>query len=261
MANRTPSHVGRVPHVMTTWKRVIVAILLFGISFGYVEAAVVVYLHSLPSASPQREEPFEPIAWMAQFTSSGAGYEDLLRTELLREAATLIMLAGVALVAARNIRQWLAAFVIAFGAWDISYYAWLKALVDWPRSVFTWDVLFLLPVPWASQVLAPLVVSVSMIAAGMILFRRDEDCCALRPGWFHWALIFGGGAVVILSFTLDFHGLLAGRQPETFRWPLFALGEVAGFSGFLRAVWINGRTSQQVESGEYACETPPPSVA
>ena len=55
---------------------------------------------------------------------------------------------AVALAVARNAGDWAAAFVIAFGAWDITFYVVLKVLLDWPASLFTWDILFLIPVPW-----------------------------------------------------------------------------------------------------------------
>src|SRR5260370_7926441 len=89
-----------------------------------------------------------------------------------REAATIVMLAAIALAGADNAGQWAAAFAIAFGTWDIAFYAFLKLLLDWPASLLTWDILFLIPIPWVGPVLAPVIVSASMIAAGLWHLRR-----------------------------------------------------------------------------------------
>ncbi len=60
----------------------------------------------------------------------------------------MLMLGPVALAIARNARQWTAAFAIAFGVWDIVFYVCLQLLLGWPASLLTWDILFLIPVPW-----------------------------------------------------------------------------------------------------------------
>lgn len=233
-----------MPAGTLAWKRLVGALLLFGISFGYVEAAGVVYLNSIYSPSPQQpNHPVKPIELLIWITSAGPANHARLRTEMFREGATLIVLAAVALVAARSTEQWLAAFLVAFGAWDISYYAFLKALVGWPQSVLNEDVLFLLPVPWAAPVLAPVIVSISMIAAGTVLLRRDHNGHALRLGRFGWAMTAAAGLILVLSFTWDFRSLTAGRQPQTFRWLLFGFGEFVGWSGLLHCFWQTSNDS------------------
>jgi hypothetical protein len=47
----------------------------------------------------------------------------------------------------RSFREWLAGFLIAFGVWDIFCYVFLKLLISGPASLWTWDILFLLPNP------------------------------------------------------------------------------------------------------------------
>jgi hypothetical protein len=58
--------------------------------------------------------------------------ERLAITELLRELATLVMLAGVGVVAGRNFPERFAWFIFSFGVWDIFYYVFLKLLIGWP---------------------------------------------------------------------------------------------------------------------------------
>jgi hypothetical protein len=221
-------------------KRLIAALLLFGISFGYVEAAVVVYLRSI--YKPLRQQfypdlpPDEPVPLLSieDVQSAGPDHLQRVRIELGREIGTLIMLAAVALLAARNAQQWLAAFLIVFGAWDISFYAFLKVIIHWPQSLLTWDVLFLVPVPWIAPVLAPVLVSISMIAAGVIIFWSAERGSALRLGLSDWAFLFASGLILVLAFTWEFRNAMAGRPPVTFNWPLFALGEAAGAIVFVK---------------------------
>jgi hypothetical protein len=243
---------------MTAPKRLIAALLLFGISFGYVEAAVVVYLRSM--YKPLREHfypdvpPDQPVPLLSidQLRSAGPDHLQRVRIELGREIGTLVMLAAVALLAARNIEQWLAAFLIAFGAWDISFYAFLKAIIHWPQSLLTWDVLFLVPVPWIAPVLAPVLVSVSMIAAGVIILWRDERASALRLGLYDWAMLLASSLILVLAFTWDFRGAMAGKLPATFNWPLFALGEGAGAIVFIKALasWRSQQTAEAALSRE-----------
>ena len=104
-----------------------------------------------------------------QVRAAGPDMVRLVGTEVAREAATLLMLGAVAAAVGGNFRQWFAFFLLAFGAWDISYYAFLKVLIDWPKSLLTWDVLFLIPVPWSGPVLAPALVALTMVGTGLRL--------------------------------------------------------------------------------------------
>src|ERR1043166_3119153 len=83
--------------------------------------------------------------------------------ELWREAATLVMLAAVGLLAGRTWRRRAGYAALAFGVWDIFYYVFLRVISGWPRTLFDWDVLFLLPLPWWGPVLAPVSIAVLMI--------------------------------------------------------------------------------------------------
>jgi hypothetical protein len=217
------------------------ALLLFGIAFGYVEAAVVVYLRAVlepvrhASFRPEEDDGVFPLLTTKQIEEAGPDYVRALDVEAGREAATLFMLAAAGLAVACNFRTWLAGFMISFGVWDIFYYVFLRLLVRWPDSLMTWDILFLLPVPWVGLVISPVIVSLSMIATGGAILWREE---AGRPIEFraaHWAAIFGGGLTVIVAFCWDWRHAAAGGLPHQFNWPLFALGEAIGLASFLHA--------------------------
>jgi len=226
--------------------RTFLALVLFGVAFAYVEAAVVVYLRTI--LAPIREETFHAVAHNELFPlltaehlqTAGPKYVRLLETELGRELATLAMLAAAGLAIAGNFRQWLAGFMIAFGVWDIFYYVFLRLLIGWPASLGTWDILFLVPVPWLGPIIAPIVVSLSMVlAGGLILWRETEN----RPIQFYrsdWALIFAGGLTIIVAFCWDWRNASAGGWPNTFNWPLFVVGEAIGAAGFIRALVMSG---------------------
>jgi len=223
--------------------RVLTALVLFGVAFAYVEAAVVVYLRAHYDPIRHGVHPKEasgelfPMLRLEHLEAAGPQYTHMLWTELGRELATLVMLAAMGLAIGRNLREWLAGFMIAFGVWDIFFYVFLKLLIDWPASVWTWDILFLLPVPWVGPVISPVLVSVSMIVAGAAIFWRESHGRPIRFRWFHWLAIIGGGLIVIVAFCWDWRNTAAGGWPNPFNWPLFIVGEAIGLAGFAHAYW------------------------
>lgn len=179
-----------------------------------VEAAVVVYLRAL--------SPVEaPLAALQAVIPTR-----LIVIEMYREATTIIMLLAVAVLAGRDHWQRFLVFAFAFGTWDVFYYLWLWVFLGWPPSLLTWDVLFLIPVPWIAPVLAPVIVSVCLVAGSLWLLERQSRETGAIHGlpWFAWALGGAGGALVLLSFTLDSRAALAGGRAPDYRWGLFGTG-------------------------------------
>src|SRR5207245_11701162 len=116
-----------------------------------------------------------------------------------------------------------------FGVWDLSFYAFLKLLIHWPASLLSWDVLFLVPVPWAAPVLAPLLASLSMIGTGLLYLSRDSRGRVMRWSLLNRLGILAGAVIVILTFfTLDFRNISAGGMPHDFHWSLFLFGDTIG---------------------------------
>ena len=229
----------------TKWRRIATGLLLFGISFGYVEAAVVLYLRTLYEPirlrvnSDRTTGDLFPLITRDQLHIAAPGSVRLVGAEVVREAATLLMLSGVALAATDGRKLWLPAFAIAFGTWDLFYYVFLKVLVGWPASLLTWDVLFLIPVPWAAPVLAPVIVSVTIIVTGLVALRRS-----VRMNGLHCFALSLGGCLIVLSFVGDFPNILAGGSPHRFPWAVFASGELLGVSAFLHAYSISTKLNQ-----------------
>ncbi len=209
----------------------------YAVAMAYVESAVVVYLRGVyyPDGF---QFPLAPMPLRA------------IVVEIGREVATIVMLLGVARLASVDAWEWFLLFSVAFSVWDIFYYVWLWVFIAWPPSLFTWDVLFLVPVPWIAPVLAPLVISGALIAGGLWLLRVKSQGVALRFSRRIWGLSFAGGLIVLLSFTLDFEAAMQARQPPPFRWALFAAGVGVGVS----ALWLGIRgldapASRPVASG------------
>jgi len=130
----------------------------FGIAFGHLEAVVVVYIREIIGIIPTPEQLNPEV--MAQLP----GW--LIPVEQTREAATIVMLAALALVAGRYGRQRLGVFLYTFGIWDVIYYVSLKIMLGWPASLATMDCLFLIPVPWYFPVWVPVGIAVLMIIWG-----------------------------------------------------------------------------------------------
>ena len=100
----------------------------------------------------------------------------LFNVEIGREAATMIMLISVALLTVSAARERWAMFLWAFAIWDIFYYVGLRATVGWPSSLLTPDVLFLIPVPWFSQVWFPILVSALTMVAIALTKKKASMC-------------------------------------------------------------------------------------
>src|SRR5207247_10385809 len=112
----------------------------------------------------------------------------LEQVELVREAATLVMLLTLGMLAGRTGRTRLGYTAIAFGVWDIAYYVFLKVICDWPKSLFDWDVLFLLPLPWWGPVLAPVCIALLMIVWGTLASQVTDRNPATSLTWAVWGL-------------------------------------------------------------------------
>ena len=217
-------------------RRTVVGLFLFAISFGYVEAAVVIYLRALYEPLRQRLTPGRapgelfPLLDAGRMVAEAPETARLLQVEVIREAATIVMLAAAAMLVAGERSLWLPSFAISFGVWDVSFYLFLKLWIDWPASLLTWDLLFLLPVPWVAPVLAPVLVSAAIVGCGLAALYRPVKLSGLR-----WAGLVFGGALVILSFTWDFQHVMAGNLPRPFAWWLFLAGELMSVGIFLKA--------------------------
>lgn len=190
--------------------KTLLCLTAFGVAFGYLEAAVVVYLRGLFYGGG-----FDfPLKMIPAF---------YLGVEIVREAATILMLIAVAVLPGGVGRTVFARFLFIFGMWDIFYYLSLKLLLAWPPSLGTWDVLFLIPVPWAAPVWAPSLVALLFIVAGAAGILRGTR----QPRMWHYVAALSGAAAVTASFLWNYAACVRGGLPACFPSFIFIPGFLA----------------------------------
>lgn len=153
--------------------RPLLFVTIFSLAFGFVEAAAAIYLSAAAGLLPGYTGTLSEVQRLAKATQPetlpiSQFPQSLLTVEVLREAATIVILVSVAVLADSKARERCAVFLWTFSLWDLSYYAGLSATIRWPTSLSDLDVLFLIPVPWVAQVWFPLLVSVlTLLAVGL----------------------------------------------------------------------------------------------
>jgi hypothetical protein len=218
-----------------TVKKTFLNLVIFSVAMGFLEAIVVVYLR----------HQFYPEGFNFPFKMLPT---NLILIEWIREIATIVMLVSVGILAGKDRMQKFFYFLFAFAVWDIVYYLALKLFLDWPESLLTWDILFLIPIPWIGPVLAPVICSLTMIVFATTTISYQEKGALLQLKAIDWILILSGVALILYSFMQDFFNLIAqngflsdfwtlasnehfwkiiaGFIPTYYNWWLFVPGEL-----------------------------------
>ncbi|MFT3752114.1 MAG: hypothetical protein QM800_04305 [Paludibacter sp.] len=217
---------------------------IFCIAMGVLEAIVVIYLREI-------------------YYPAGFGFPikflspELLLTEWIREIATIVMLVVLGIIVGKDSLQRFLYFLFCFAIWDLTYYVALKAFLDWPASLLTWDILFLIPVPWLGPVLAPIICSLTMIffATSFVWLKNTYHIFKIRL--YEWGLILLGATFIFISFIWDYFNLLlqsnfslsktnmllSGFVPINFNWWLFGIGEALILAGIVYVIYRTFRKS------------------
>jgi len=219
-----------------------IPLIIFATSMGFLEAIVVVYIRELyyPDGFhfPLKELP----PW-------------LIVIEWIREITTLLMLGTVGWISGKTFLKRFSVFLFIFGVWDIIYYIGLKIFLDWPESLLTWDILFLIPITWVGPVLAPVLCSQLMILVSVIFDILQSENKLLRLDKKEIILMITGAAIIYVTYTVDFGMILIKGHflkdfsnlpenpeflkilttwvPQRFNWTIFAIGIVIIFSGLI----------------------------
>lgn len=208
---------------------------IFGIAFGILEGVVVVYLRRIyyPDGFTFPLVLLEP---------------KMISIEIIREICTIVMLGSIAFILGRTRGEKFSFFIFTFAVWDIFYYVALKIFLNWPESLFTWDVLFLIPVTWVGPVLAPLICSLGMIIISMIYVSLFEKNYSINFGRWNYALIVLGVSLILHTFIYDYTKIIIENDfwkdlsnlsqnqkfweivqnyvPKKFNWPTFVIGSL-----------------------------------
>lgn len=230
---------------MKTYK-IVCWLTLFSIAMGYLETSVVVYLRQIyyPAGFNFPLVPIEP---------------KIAVTELFREAATIIMLAGISILAGRSKLEKFSFFLYCFAIWDLFYYVFLKIILDWPVSLLSWDILFLIPVPWLGPVLAPCLVSLTFILFTLIVLKAQRSDPEPSLHKTETLLLVLGGILIISSFIYTYlnevshTGLtnaslledVATYIPKSYNWFLFIPGELAIIAAIITFIKRNNLRFQK----------------
>jgi len=228
----------------------ITVVAIFAIAMGFLEAVVVVYLREI----------YYPDGFSFPLTIIEPG---IFGIELIREVTTLVMLISIGLLAGRSANGKFAWFLFTFGIWDIFYYVALKIFLDWPESLLTWDILFLIPVIWIGPVLAPLICSLTMIVFGIGISWFEHKEHRVKIGLPVWIFIITGAVLIFTSFIEGYSILLYNAGyfdgklipaepgfvdtistyvPKQFNWLLFGIGEFLILTGIYLVFRKNQKT-------------------
>jgi len=195
----------------------LILVSLFAVAMAYLESAVVVYLRAMYGINDLLNDiNLEPDIYTV--------------IEIGREAATIVMLVFISLLAGDNRQKKIGYFFIAFGIWDIFYYVWLYLFIQWPKSLLEWDILFLIPFPWWGPVIAPILISILLISIGYLL-TNDIKFKVTTIDWIFFCLSI---IVLLYTFTEDsIISLISGMvklteiRPTSFNWILFLTAYLA----------------------------------
>ena len=211
----------------TTIKRICI-VVVFSIAFGYIEAAVVVYLREI----------FHPDGFILPLTDFGSilQHKKLLLTEIGREAATIVLIFAGAWLFGNNRQQRFAYFLIIFAVWDIFYYVWLKVLLNWPATIMDWDILFLIPVTWASPVLYPVLISFTMILFALVILYGNSRMRPVKVNLFDWLAFLFAALIIVTSFCIAGLHVTEENFESYFYLPMFAVGYLLSVAIFLKCV-------------------------
>jgi len=228
--------------------KVLIWLTVFAVAMGIFEGSVVIYLRAL----------YYPHGFYFPLTLID---HHIAITELIRELASLFMLLSVSIVAGKNSSQRFAWFIYSFAIWDIIYYVFLFLILGWPKSLLTWDVLFLLPVIWTGPVIAPILLSILMIFLSLIIYKfnrkNNYQFKILRNDWF---VLITGSIIVFVAFIYDYcrfliknissselnfnklSDLSLNYIPESFNWALFTVGFLILLAGIF-SIYVSGKAN------------------
>lgn len=194
---------------------------LFALAFAFIESAVVVYLREI-----YYPEGFSfPLKFMPL---------KIFLVEIGRELSTLIVLFIAGYLSGKKISEKIAYFFYSFALWDIFYYFWLKVFLNWPESFLTWDILFLIPVPWSGPVITPIIVSLTMTIFSLAIIYFTGRNIVWRIDLLNSLFIGSAIILIFVSFIWNFPLLVKQGLPNKFPWSIFFLGEFLSLIAFLR---------------------------
>lgn len=209
-----------------SWQRLGI-VGIYAIAMAFLESVIVVYLRKL----------YYPAGF--DFPLVASIEKMVLNIEWTREFFTIVMLICIGWLAGKKFYDKFAYFLYAFAVWDIFYYVWLKVILGWPVSLLTWDLLFLIPFPWASPVLAPVIYSIDITILAVVLIHLQDRFGKVKMKLSEWGLFVLGSAIILYTFLEDYAKLLLASNgledfmakvsiytPLKYSWVIYFVGEI-----------------------------------
>jgi len=213
---------------------------LFAIAMAFVETAIVIYLREL----------YFPENILQIFPPRMFHQRDLW-VELMREFSTIVMLVSVAVLAAeRSAIKIFAAFIYAFGLWDLFYYLFLKITINWPTHWLEWDILFLIPWAWLGPWICPALIALMFVVWGYTVNVQKRGFRFSKAN----LVVFLVGCTIALvtflqpAFPLVLQGnpaLLESFIPRHFWWAEFILGYLLMAVGLFMPFWPSNQDEKR----------------
>jgi len=216
---------------MENWKNKLIWCAILAVAFAYIESSVVVYLRTLyyPEGFrfPVKDMPLS-----------------VFLTEVGREAATIVVLLALSRLVMQRPKLRFFLFLYCFGVWDIFYYLWLKVLINWPVTLLDWDILFLIPVPWVGPVLSPVLISLVLIAAAVLVNHQESRGCSVTFHRVDWLLELLAALIIVGSYLWETDSILHKTIPERYPWWLWGIGIILALTIFIRRVLQSTKAKQ-----------------
>ncbi len=177
-------------------KRKFWIITIYAIAMAFLESAVVIYIRELYYKGgfnfplEMNVNPF------------------IMNVEWVREIATIVMLVAIGYMTSKKSYEKFAYFIYAFAIWDIFYYVFLKLVIDWPSSLLTWDLLFLIPWSWLGPVITPLICSLLFIVLAFLIVNYSDSRKNIKFSVLEWICFIGAGILVLYTWLYDYGSII-----------------------------------------------------
>jgi hypothetical protein len=183
---------------MNKRSRIFISFIFFAVAMAFLESAVVIYLRALyyPGGFEFPMKLMDP---------------NIAGTEIFREVATIIILLTAGIMTGRNNMERFGYFIMGFGIWDIFYYIFLKIILNWPESLMTWDILFLIPPVWIGPVLCPIINSLTMILLALLIIHFTNRGKNPFINITEWILLIAGSLFIITSYAEEYIRYITGE--------------------------------------------------
>ncbi len=134
----------------------LIAIAALCIAIGYVDAVATFYVRGMLQVSQEGGN-------FAQAVTE-AMPPRIVALEQTRQAATVLVLVAMAIVAGRNLQQQFGTVFYALGGWLVLRYAAIRTITDWPAALTDIDTVLYLPHAVYAPVWMPIVIGLGVAA-------------------------------------------------------------------------------------------------